>query len=47
VGGGSSGERVYVHAKMISVETVSGLGVREIKENIGEGKFKYDIFDTW
>jgi hypothetical protein len=31
--------------KMISVETIPGMGRREIKENGGGGEFKYDIFD--
>jgi hypothetical protein len=36
---------MYVNAKMISVETISGIVREEIKENDGGGKFKYDIFD--
>jgi hypothetical protein len=36
---------MYINGKMIPVETVPGMGRREIKEN-GEGdEFKYDIFD--
>jgi hypothetical protein len=30
---------------MIPVETITGMGEREIKENSTGGKFKYDIFD--
>jgi hypothetical protein len=32
-----------VNVNMISVETISGMGV---KENGRGGEFKYDIFDT-
>jgi hypothetical protein len=31
---------------MIAVETVPGIRGGEMKESSGEGKFKYDIFDT-
>jgi hypothetical protein len=31
---------------MISIETISGIGDREIKENHGGGESKYDIFNT-
>jgi hypothetical protein len=31
---------------VIPVETVPGMGGREIKESGEEGEFKYDIFDT-
>jgi hypothetical protein len=37
---------MYVNGKMIPVETIPGMGEGEIKENDGEGEFKYDIFDT-
>jgi hypothetical protein len=36
---------MYVNGKIISVETISGMGGGEIKENSGGGEFKYDIFD--
>jgi hypothetical protein len=36
---------IYVNGKMIPVETVPGMGV-VVKENVGGGKFKYDIFDV-
>jgi hypothetical protein len=32
--------------KMIPVETVSGIGGREMKETSRRDEFKYDIFDT-
>jgi hypothetical protein len=35
-----------VKGKMRPVETIPGMRGREIKENDGGGKFKYDIFDT-
>jgi hypothetical protein len=31
--------------KMISVETIPGMGEKGMKENGGGGEFKYDIFD--
>jgi hypothetical protein len=31
---------------VLSVETISGMGVKGLKENGVEGKFNYDIFDT-
>jgi hypothetical protein len=34
------------NAKMIPVETVSGIRRERMKESSGGGKFKYDIFDT-
>jgi hypothetical protein len=38
---------MYVNAKMISVETSPGMGVRKkIQESSGGGEFKHDIFDT-
>jgi hypothetical protein len=30
---------------MIPVETIPGMGGGRIKENGGEGEFRYDIFD--
>jgi hypothetical protein len=36
---------MYVNGKMISVETIPGMGGGEMKENGGGGEFKYDIFD--
>jgi hypothetical protein len=33
------------NGKMISVETIPGMGKEAIKENGGGGEFKYDIFD--
>jgi hypothetical protein len=30
---------------MIPVETIPGMGGGGIKENVGRGEFKYDIFD--
>jgi hypothetical protein len=38
---------LYVIAKMISDETIPGMGEGEVKESCGGGKLKYDIFDTW
>jgi hypothetical protein len=32
---------------MRPVETIPGIGEREMKENSGRGEFKYDIFDIW
>jgi hypothetical protein len=34
---------MHVNGKMISVETVPGMG--RIKKNDGGGEFKYDIYD--
>jgi hypothetical protein len=31
---------------MIPVETVPEIGEGEMKKSIGEGEFKYDVFDT-
>jgi hypothetical protein len=37
---------MYVNGKMRPAETIPGMEVREIiKENDGEGQYKYDIFD--
>jgi hypothetical protein len=36
---------MYISVKMRPVETIPGMGVGRIKENHGEGEFKYDIFD--
>jgi hypothetical protein len=35
---------MYVNSKIISIEIIPGMG-RDIKENGGGGKFKYDTFD--
>jgi hypothetical protein len=35
---------MYVNGKMMSVETIAGMGGGEMKENSEEGEFKYDIF---
>jgi hypothetical protein len=37
---------MYVNAKMIPVEIISGMGVVGIKESSGGSEFMYDIFDT-
>jgi hypothetical protein len=37
---------IYVNGKIKLVEIVPGMGGGEIKENGGEGEFKYGIFDT-
>jgi hypothetical protein len=37
---------VYVNAKKISVETISRIEGRGVKESDGRGDFKYDIFDA-
>jgi hypothetical protein len=40
---------MYTHVikyKMMPVETVPGIGVREVKESSGGGEFKYQLFDT-
>jgi hypothetical protein len=34
---------MYVNRKMITAETIPGIGEGVIKENDGEGEFKYDI----
>jgi hypothetical protein len=36
---------MYVSGKMISVETIPGMGMEGMKENGGGGEFKYDIFN--
>jgi hypothetical protein len=36
---------VYANGKMIPSETIPGMRGGGIKENDGEGEFKYDIFD--
>jgi hypothetical protein len=36
---------MYVNGKIISVETIAGMG-GQIKENDEGVEFKYDIFDT-
>jgi hypothetical protein len=36
---------MYVNGKMISVETIPGMGKGEMKENSGGCEFKYYIFD--
>jgi hypothetical protein len=36
---------MYANAKMISVETVPGIGGDRMKESSGGAEFKYDIFD--
>jgi hypothetical protein len=33
---------MYVNGKVIPVETIPGMG-EEMKENDGEGEFKYDV----
>jgi hypothetical protein len=35
----------YINGRMRPVETILGMGIREIKENNGVGKFKDDMFD--
>jgi hypothetical protein len=45
-GNGEGGEYcvpMYVNGKMISVETIPGMGGGSMKENSGRGAFKYDI----
>jgi hypothetical protein len=37
---------VSVKAKMIPVETVSGIREGEMRQRSGGGEFKYDVFDT-
>jgi hypothetical protein len=37
---------LYVNGKMLSVETISGIGDGRMKENDEGGEVKYDIFDT-
>jgi hypothetical protein len=34
---------MHVNGKMGSVETISGMEEREIKENDGRGEFSYDM----
>jgi hypothetical protein len=36
---------MYVNGKMRPVETAPGMGDGELKENDGEDKFNYHIFD--
>jgi hypothetical protein len=36
---------MFVNGEMRSVETISGIGRGEIKENDREGELNYDIFD--
>jgi hypothetical protein len=41
-------KNVYIHVykwKVVSVETIPGMGGGGMKENGGRGEFKYDIFD--
>jgi hypothetical protein len=35
---------VYIHAKMIPLETIPGMGQGRIKDSSGRGDFKYSIF---
>jgi hypothetical protein len=35
---------MYINGKMISVETILGMGKGRMKENSGGHAFKYDIF---
>jgi hypothetical protein len=37
---------MYVNAKMISVETISGMGAGGYRRMMEGGECKYDIFDT-
>jgi hypothetical protein len=37
---------MHVNAKMMPVETVLGIRVREMKESSERSEFKYDIFET-
>jgi hypothetical protein len=37
---------MYVNTKMITVETIPGMGKWGVKESGGKGEFKYDIFDA-
>jgi hypothetical protein len=37
---------MYLNTKIVSVESIPGMGEEKIKENGGEGESKYDIFDT-
>jgi hypothetical protein len=37
---------MYVNEKMISVETIPGMGGGDLKENSRRGTFKYNIFDV-
>jgi hypothetical protein len=36
---------MYTYGKMVSVETIPGMGGRGKKENSGRNEFEYDIFD--
>jgi hypothetical protein len=36
---------MYVNGKIIPVKTIPGMGGGRIRENDGDGEFKYDIFD--
>jgi hypothetical protein len=38
---------MYKNGKVILVETILRMGERGIKDNGGEGEFKYDIFTMW
>jgi hypothetical protein len=35
---------MYVSGKIISVQTIPGIGGRRVKENNGVNEFKHDIF---
>jgi hypothetical protein len=37
---------MYINAKMIPVETASGIRGGGMGESSGGGQFKYDVFDT-
>jgi ABC-type sulfate transport system substrate-binding protein len=39
-------KKLYINAKMVTVETVSGIWRRVMKNSGGGGEFKYDRFDT-
>jgi hypothetical protein len=36
---------IFVNGKMIPIETIPGMGGREIKKNGRGGEFNYDIFE--
>jgi hypothetical protein len=36
---------MYVNARMIPFEIISGMGEEVLKESSGGSEFKYDIFD--
>jgi hypothetical protein len=36
---------MYVNGDMITFETIPEMGRKRIKENGGEGEFKYDVFN--